>query len=99
MTDASCGRQTSVTSWPARAERDGFQHVLSRADAAIHPHLDALSDGLDDRRQRANRRRRTVELPAAMVGNDERIGARIGREASVLRVQDALQDQFPAPAL
>jgi hypothetical protein len=26
------------------AERNGFQHVLSAADAAIHPHLDARAD-------------------------------------------------------
>ena len=40
-----------------------------------------------------------VELPATVVGHDQRIGAAVGREAGVVDVHDPLEDQLAAPAL
>ena len=64
------------------AERERLQHVLARADAAVDMHLDAVADRLDDRRQRRDRRQRAVELAAAMVGDDDRVGAAVARPCS-----------------
>src|SRR5690348_9886015 len=82
-----------------RAECHRPQHVLSRADAAIHPHLDARAHGIGDRGQRADRGGRAVELAAAVVGDDERVGAGVRREPRVLDVHDPLEDELAAPAL
>ena len=56
----------------ARAERERAQHVLPGADAAVEHDLDLDAHRLDDLRQRRDRRRRAVELAAAVIGDDQR---------------------------
>ena len=41
---------------------------------------------------------RAVELAAAVIADDQRVGAGVGRDLRVLDVLDALQDQLAAPA-
>jgi hypothetical protein len=57
------------------AERNGFQHVLSAADAAIQPRCAARPRVRSQ--ERRDRRGRSVELTASMVGDDQRVGAAI----------------------
>lgn len=83
---------------PARTEGDGLEHVLPGTDAAVEPDLDALAHRLDDRRQRADGRGRTVQLASAMVADDQRIGAGVGGQPRVLGIEDALEHQLAAPA-
>jgi hypothetical protein len=53
----------------------------------------------DDRRQRLDAALCAVELAAAVVADDQRVGAGLHRQLRVLDVLDALQDQLAAPAL
>ena len=65
----------------ARAERQRAHHVRAGADAAVEHHLDLGADRVGDRRQRRDRRRRAVELAAAVVGHHDRVGAGLDRES------------------
>ncbi len=82
------------------AERERAHHVLARAHAAVEHHLDLVADRARDFRKLRDRGGRAVELPPAMVGNDDRIGAVLRRELGVGCLQDALQNQraFPGAA-
>ena len=62
-----------------RAEAERLDDVAAAADAAVHEHLDAIADGGDDFRQHAQRRRHAIELTAAVVRHDDRIGTGIDR--------------------
>src|SRR3984885_7815128 len=53
------------------AERERPHHVLARANAAVEQHLELRAHRLGDLRQYLDRRRRAVELPAAMVGHHQ----------------------------
>ena len=77
----------------ARAPRASAD-ATSRAapDAAVEEHLDPVSDRVDDRRQRLERRHRAVELPATVIRDDDARCAVLGREHGVLRVEHALDD-------
>jgi hypothetical protein len=45
------------------------------------------------------RRRRAVQLPSAMVGDDERVRTAFGREVRVLGIHDAFKDELTSPEL
>ena len=55
----------------AGAERDRLDDIGPAPDAAVEQHLDAPVDRLRHVRQRANRRDGRVELPAAVVRDDD----------------------------
>src|SRR5439155_16676146 len=83
----------------AGAVRHRLQYILAGADATVHVDLDLRPDLGRDRRQRFDAGRRAIELAAAVVADDQRIGARRHRQLGVLDVEDALEDQLAAPAL
>ena len=83
----------------ACAQRPGAQHVLAGAHTAVHVHLDLAAHGLNDGRQRLDARLRAIELAAAVVGDDQRVGTRLHSQLRVFHVLDALEDQLAAPAL
>ncbi len=59
----------------------------------------ARSDRRHDRRQHVDRRRRAIEMPAAVVRNPDAVGAQRHRTLGVLRMQDALDHERPFPAI
>ena len=81
------------------AERQRLEHVLAGADAAIHEDLGLVADRIDDLGQHPDGRWRAVELAAAVVGDDDRVGAVVDRELRILRVEDALDHHRPAEPL
>ena len=58
-----------------RSQSPGFEHILSATDAAVHVYLDLRAHGVHDGRQRPDRGLRAVELPPAVVGDDQGVGA------------------------
>ena len=83
----------------ARAEGERLDDVRAAADAAVDEHLDAAVDRLDDLGQRVDRRRDAVELPAAVVRDDDRRRAVLAREPRVLGREHALdEDRQPGLA-
>ena len=82
-----------------RAHGNGLQHVLARAHAAVEMDLDLVTHRVHDRRQRADRAQRAVELPPAVVRHHDGIGADVAGLQSVARVDDALDDQRAVPHL
>ena len=83
----------------AGPERQRLDDVAAAADAAVEQHLDLVADRVDDRRQRADRRRRAVEVVAAVVGDRDRVGADLDRAAGVVGVHHALDQKRAAPLL
>ena len=81
----------------ARAERERPHHVLTRANAAVEHDLDRGADGVDDPGQRGDRGHGAVELPAAVIGDDERRRAGLGRALGVLHVEQPLEHQRARP--
>jgi peptidoglycan/LPS O-acetylase OafA/YrhL len=61
------------------AQGHGLEHVLAGADAAVHVHLDAVPTASTIAAARDGGGR-AVELAAAVVGDDQRIGAGFGGE-------------------
>ena len=83
----------------ARAQRPGLEHVLARADTAVHPHLSLRTHRVHDRRQRLNAGLRPVELPPAVVAHHDGVGAAQHRQLGVFHVLNAFEDQLAAPLL
>src|SRR5580658_5793969 len=54
-----------------RAERERAEKILPGADAAIEHDLDIGPERVGDPRQHGDRRRRAVELAAAVIGDDQ----------------------------
>ncbi len=68
----------------ARAERERLDDVRAAPDAAVDEHLDPAVDGVDDLGQRVDRRGDAVELPAAVVRDDDPRRAVLAGEPRVL---------------
>ena len=64
------------------ADRDRGDHVGAAEDPAVDVDLGAIADGGRDRRQLLERRRRAVELAAAVVRDDDRVGAGVDDRAA-----------------
>ena len=80
-----------------RPQGQRLQHVLTRADAAIHMHLDLVAHRPHDARQHADRRQRAIQLPPAMVRHDDRIGAEIGGHRGRRRHRECLSGSTCRP--
>ena len=80
-----------------RPQHEGLDDIGAAPDAAVHQHGHTALHGVDDRRQRFQRTRSTVELPAAVVGDDEPVDTQLDRASRFGRVQHALQQQRPRP--
>ena len=79
------------------AERQGLDDVGAAAEAAVDEHAQPLAHRRDDRRQRLERGERAVELPPAMVGDDDAVGAVARRELCILDREDAFHQQLARP--
>ncbi len=66
-------------------------------DSAVHDHVDAITDRIDDLRQLIERGTRAVELPAAMVGQDDAGATDFNRALGVRHRHDALQAELSVP--
>ena len=76
-----------------------LEHVLAGADAAIEEDFGAVADDVDDLGQHADGGRRAVELAAAMIGHDHRIGTVIDGSDGIIGIEHALDDHRTAEAL
>ena len=83
----------------ARPERERFQNVRAAAHAAVEDHLEAVAGGVDDLLEHVERRRREVELPAAVVADHDGGRADVGRALRILAGHDALDREWAAPFL
>src|SRR3954452_6594435 len=81
------------------AERQGLDHILPGSDPPIHEDLDAVADSGRDRRERCDRRNSAVPRAPAVVRDNQRLAAACRRHLGILWIQNALEDQPPAPAV
>ena len=81
------------------AERERLDDVAAAPDAAVEQDLDLVADRVGDRRQRADRRRRAVEVVAAVVGHRDRGDAGVDGAAGVVDAHDALEHERAVPLL
>ncbi len=79
------------------AERQRAHHVLARADAAIEHEFDLRAHCIGNFGQHRDRRRRAVELPAAVIGDDDGGGTGAGRDPGIFHIEYALDDQLAGP--
>src|SRR5690606_20048055 len=77
----------------ARAESDHPQHVEAAADAAVDEHGQSITDRVGDPRQRARGRPDAVELPPAVVRDDDPVRTDGRGLPRVLRIEDALDHE------
>ena len=70
------------------AERERAQDVGAVADPAVDEHRHPAGDGRGDLAQRDGGRHAAVELAAAVVGDDDRVGAGVERRVGVLGAQE-----------
>src|SRR5262249_61112094 len=63
----------------------------------VEPHCEVAAAGAGIRRQGGDRRRRAVELPAAVIGYHQGRRPVLDRGASVLDIEDALEDELAGP--
>src|SRR6185312_1378682 len=82
-----------------RTEGQGPEDVLPGLHAAIEEHFATVIQSFRNTRKRRDRRDCTVELPAAVVGNNHGICAYLVGPTSIFRIQDPLEDQFTRPFL
>ena len=79
-----------------RAQRQRDERVGAAAHAAVEEHRHPAGDLADHARQRVQRRDRAVDLPPAVVGDDDPVDAVLEGERRVARVLEALeQDRQP----
>ncbi len=83
----------------AGAEGHGPHHVGAGADAAVHQHRQAVAHRIGDGRKRLDRGQRPVELPPAVVGDDQAVGADLDALAGVVGVENLLDDDGALPPL
>ena len=76
-----------------RAERERLRDVRAPPDAAVEVDLRTAADGLDDLGQRVQGRGDAVELPPAVVGDDDAGRTVLARERGVLGREDALEHE------
>ena len=69
----------------------------SAPDAAVHQHIDPVPHRIDDLPQLVEGRARAVQLPAAVVGDDDPGAADLRRPPGVRRRHDALEAELPVP--
>src|SRR5215217_8998927 len=81
------------------AERQGLDDILPGSDPPIHEDLDAVADSGRDSRERRDGRHGAVQLTPAVVRDNQRLGAACRGYLGILWIQNALEDQLPAPAV
>src|SRR5579863_1405138 len=81
----------------ARAERQRLDHVDAAPEAAVDHDRGLTAGRLDHPGKRADRSDGAVELAAAMIGDDDSIDAALDRLSRFVRMQEALEDERPAP--
>ncbi len=81
------------------AEAERLDDVAAAADAAVDEDFGAVADRVEHLRQHAQRRGDAVQLPAAMVGDDDAVGSGVERLARVVRGVDALDEHRPVPGV
>ena len=81
------------------AERDGSRHVETVADARVKDHRDRLVESRHNWWERLDRRDRRIELATAVVRHPDGIGSMVDASLGVVRIEDALDDEWPAPFL
>src|SRR5215217_6809428 len=80
----------------ASAERERDRDVQPPPDAAVDPDLDAAAYRVGNLLERVDRRRHAIELPSAVVGDDDGVDAVLEREPGVLGGQDPLEHERQA---
>src|SRR6185312_8248817 len=79
------------------AERDRPRHIDAAAHAAVIDDRHALADRLGDRRQAIDRRRQSLDLPAAMIADDDAVEPQRGGLLRIFGMQHALHQQRLLP--
>src|SRR5579863_9030883 len=73
----------------ASTEADGLNDVGAATNAAVHPDFNLAVDRLDHFRQRAQRSRKRIQLPAAMIRHRNCNGAFVNRTTRIFTGQNA----------
>src|SRR5215831_14054286 len=80
-----------------RPDRERLHDIAAAAKATVHNNGGPASYGVDNRRQDIDRRHRAVEIPAAMIGDDDTIGAVRDRALGIKRRKDTFHKELAGP--
>src|SRR5262245_12192164 len=81
------------------AQGKRLEDIGASADAAIEQDRYSSRDGFHDAGQGIQRGNRPIQLPAAVVGNDDAVHAVLDRTLRIVRVQDAFEQDRQAGVL
>jgi hypothetical protein len=73
--------------------------VPTPTDPAVEENLDLIAHCVDDRRQGAQRAGDAVEVVTTVVGHRDSVGPDVYGATRVVRAEDTLDDERPAPDL
>src|ERR1700722_8751709 len=93
--DAIDDRATAEDEIRAMSERR--EDIGTTADAAIDHHRHLVANRLPDRRQRLQGRRPAIELPPAVIGDDDPVTTKRQRAARIVRMLQAFDDELTLP--
>ena len=96
---ASPHRYARPMSTALRAERERLDHVGTAAYAAVHDDVDLVTDGLGDRADHPDRRRRAVKVVAAVVGHRDPGDTGVDSAQRVVDPAHALEHERGAPLI
>ena len=82
-----------------RAKGDRLDDVRAASDAAVDHHAASAGDGGYNIRKEIQGRNTGVELPAAVVRDDDRVGTHPYSAFGIIRPDDALHDELAAPLI
>lgn len=94
----------SIHEWAADEYKTGteckrLQHIPATSDSAIHHHDQIASNRITDRRQHMQWLDGAIQLPAAMVRDDDSVRANRCGASCIVDMEDALDHQIPTPAI
>jgi hypothetical protein len=81
------------------AERQRLDHIEPAAHATVHEDFEPVTDGIGDAGQGGDAGGDAVQLPAAVVGDDDAVDTSSHGLARILDVEDALQHDPARPVL
>ena len=79
--------------------RQRARDVGARPQTAVEQDVDPIAELFDEFRQRGDRRLADFELTAAVIRDDDSVGAELDDAGAVFRVHDTLDHQFTGPTV
>ena len=93
-TPGQCDERWTTETDGSSTERDSGNYVSAGSNTAIDNDIDVGADTIDDRWKHVDRRRNSIELAAAVIGDVNARSARVARPFGVVGSEDTLDPHW-----